>query len=591
MQQHKKYKAGFHYILSPHFNIYQEIQLDIQSPENLQNGRDIWQTVKYIRGDMFLPGMSQEAVRLLSPGYTYLSKFILDVLGFDPMVLMNMGIILLGFSTFLHYVANSLHSYAEQICLSSVHIYDNDPLYKQVMGWMTDHQFSTRRFHSSRAISSRSGTGEGNDDETVNPAHGETFNYGADTLVSYHSIARRTHVKLQPFQVACIFRHRGRWFRFAHKEGSGQGQPYYASNKPSERGHITVQCLSLSTAPLLALLQEAQTYSLEKTVRKTNICRAMSEGENYMYWATFTSRPPRHISTVILDKEKKRAILKDINEYLHPVTRQWYANHGIPCRRGYLFSGAPGTGKTSLSSALAGIFGLDIYVLSLQDSDLNDTHLMRLMSTVPSRCIVLLEDVDAAGLSRPEDKKAPESSSTEPSSQRRSSSSHHQRSRTESRSASCSKRSTTALSKASVTLSGLLNAIDGVCSPEGRILVMTTNAPESLDRALVRPGRIDMHVEFELPSREELRELFVSMYSDIDENGQPTVQRDIGQENLTEMASLFAQALPEKTLSMAAVQGFLLHYKRDPMGAVEEAEKWADETVRKMSKGGLEGLD
>ncbi|KAL2000180.1 hypothetical protein VTN02DRAFT_3451 [Thermoascus thermophilus] len=546
---------------------------------------------KDIRGDMSLPGMSQEAIRLLSPGYTYLRKIIQGVLGFDPMVLVNIGIILLGCSTLVYYIASSLHGYAEQICLCSVCIHDDDPLYKQVMDWMTDHQFSTRRLRSSRAISIRSNTGEDNGDETVSPALGETFDSGADTLASYHSVARRTRVRLQPSQAACVFRHRGRWFRFAHREGSGQGQPYHASNRSSERerGHIAIQCLSLSTAPLLALLQEARTYSLEKTVRKTNICRAMSGGENSMYWATLTSRPPRHISTVILDREKKRALLDDMSEYLHPATRRWYANHGIPCRRGYLFSGAPGTGKTSLCSALAGVFGLDIYVLSLQDSDLNDAHLVRLLSTVPSRSIILLEDIDAAGLRRSEaDEEAPERSS---SSQQRRSSSHHRRSsRTESRSASSSQHGKA--SKASVTLSGLLNAIDGVCAPEGCILIMTTTttAPDSLDRALVRPGRIDMHVELELPSREELRELFVSMYSDIDDHGRPAAQRDIGQENLTEMASLFAQALPERTLGMAAVQGFLLRYKRDPMGAVEEAERWAEGMVREASRGDLEGF-
>ena len=65
---------------------------------------------------------------------------------------------------------------------------------------------------------------------------------------------------------------------------------------------------------------------------------------------------------------------------------------------------------------------------------------------------------------------------------------------------------------AGISLSGLLNAIDGVASHEGRVLIMTTNHPEKLDAALVRPGRVDRKVGFRLAMREEVRELFVRMY-------------------------------------------------------------------------------
>jgi chaperone BCS1 len=67
-----------------------------------------------------------------------------------------------------------------------------------------------------------------------------------------------------------------------------------------------------------------------------------------------------------------------------------------PFHRGYLLDGIPGSGKSSLIHAFAGELMLDIYVLSFSSSWINDLTLTTLMAHVPSRCIVLLEDLDAA---------------------------------------------------------------------------------------------------------------------------------------------------------------------------------------------------
>jgi chaperone BCS1 len=85
---------------------------------------------------------------------------------------------------------------------------------------------------------------------------------------------------------------------------------------------------------------------------------------------------------------------------LQPATARWYASRGILYRRGYLLYGPLGTGKTLLSVALAGIFGLSIYCVSLCETGLTELYLAALFDQLPERCVVLLEDVDTAGLRR-----------------------------------------------------------------------------------------------------------------------------------------------------------------------------------------------
>lgn len=89
-----------------------------------------------------------------------------------------------------------------------------------------------------------------------------------------------------------------------------------------------------------------------------------SRAEGGASWATHATRPARQLDTVILDSKQKQALIRDVNCYLSPASREWYETRGIPLRRGYLFHGPPGTGKSSLSFCLASIFGRMLHCLS-----------------------------------------------------------------------------------------------------------------------------------------------------------------------------------------------------------------------------------
>jgi hypothetical protein len=168
-------------------------------------------------------------------------------------------------------------------------------------------------------------------------------------------------------------------------------------------------------------------------------------------WRVLRDLPPRSLDSVILPAGHLDGITADLRQFLASETR--YATYGIPWTRGYLFHGPPGTGKTSTARALSASLGLDVYFLSLSDLD-NDAALNQLIGQVPPRAVLLLEDVDVAHAATDRDD-----------------------------------------TRKGVTLSGVLNALDGVVTPHGLIKVLTTNDRTQLDPALIRPGRADYEIE------------------------------------------------------------------------------------------------
>jgi len=127
-----------------------------------------------------------------------------------------------------------------------------------------------------------------------------------------------------------------------------------------------------------------------------------------------------------------------------------------------------------------------------------------------------------------------------------------------------------------ISLSGLLNAVDGVASAEGVVLIMSTNHPEKLDDALIRDGRVDLKIEFTLPRKEELRRLFIRMYRSPYETAVPA--------ELDDMAEAFATRLSENIFSAAEIQGFLLDRKNDAQDALAAVSQWAKDKMAAKAK-------
>lgn len=182
-------------------------------------------------------------------------------------------------------------------------------------------------------------------------------------------------------------------------------------------------------------------------------------------WQQLSSRVPRPLETVVLEKGLRDELVEDLSTFLNQESR--YAKLGIPWHRGYLFHGPPGTGKTSLPQALASHFDLEVNYVPLGDVK-SDTALANLLSDVDDREILLLEDIDTVRAARTRD-------------------------------------SDDEVEK--VTLNGLLQALDGVTTPHGLIVFMTTNHRDRLEPALVRSGRVDVERYFGFADQHQVEEI------------------------------------------------------------------------------------
>ncbi|XP_042683100.1 mitochondrial chaperone BCS1 isoform X2 [Centrocercus urophasianus] len=255
---------------------------------------------------------------------------------------------------------------------------------------------------------------------------------------------------------------------------------------------VTFTALGTNREIFFNILQEARELALQQ-----------QEGRTIMYTAIGTEwrqfgfpRRRRPLSSVVLEKGVSERLVEDVKEFID--NPKWY-----------------------IERALAGELQHSICLLSLSDRSLSDDRLNYLLSVAPQQSIILLEDVDAAFISR-------DLAAENPAMYQ---------------------------GMGRLTFSGLLNALDGVASTEARIVFMTTNYVDRLDPALVRPGRVDLKQYVGHCSRGQLVRMFQRFYPE---------QPPAAAEQFAEQALAVS-----KQISAAQVQGHFMLYKTDPGGAIE----------------------
>ncbi|KAF7325506.1 p-loop containing nucleoside triphosphate hydrolase protein [Mycena kentingensis (nom. inval.)] len=287
--------------------------------------------------------------------------------------------------------------------------------------------------------------------------------------------------------------------------------------------------------------------------------------DNLGTWAPALFKSRRDMATLILPSGVKEMLVQDAWEFLE--NKEWYMAAGVPYRRGYLLYGDPGTGKSSTVHALAGELGVPIYVISLSSPRLDDFLLGSLLRATTPKSILLLEDIDCAFPTGGRDDAPlhnfpPNLGPNQPQVQQ------------------------VQAPRSKVTLAGLLNALDSIVSEEGRLTFATTNHIEKLDRALIRPGRMDVKIRYSLAATDQIREMFTRFYptkadcadadSESAESG-PTP-------TIAALAERFAAAVPAGEYSIADLQGYLLGHKKEPQAAVEQVGAWIGVQVRERAE-------
>ncbi|XVE87413.1 hypothetical protein DITRI_Ditri18aG0115600 [Diplodiscus trichospermus] len=247
----------------------------------------------------------------------------------------------------------------------------------------------------------------------------------------------------------------------------------------------------------------------------------------------WTSRPviiqhPMTFETLAMNGDLKKILMDDLDRFMN--SKEYYQQIGKVWKRGYLLYGPPGTGKSSLIAAMANHLNFDIYNLNLSAVS-SDLALQNLLLSMGNHSILVIEDIDCSvklqnresGLDQPVKYK-----------------------------------------QNKVTLSGLLNFFDGIlsCCGEGKILVATTNYKDRIDPALLRAGRMDMHIHMTYCTFSAFEQLALK-YLEISDH------------------SLFhhiEKLLPKVKVSPAEVAGELMK-TRDPKASLEGLIKHLEEKL------------
>jgi chaperone BCS1 len=267
-----------------------------------------------------------------------------------------------------------------------------------------------------------------------------------------------------------------------------QSQAVENARSSMERDIIEITMLGRSRKVFDYIFEEIK----QKNSRKGEFVVFRYNGE---YWARTIPQIKRNLNTVFLKKDTKENLLEFITNF--KSRESWYISHGLSYQTGFLLYGPPGCGKTSFVKAIASHFDMNLYILPMSHFH----SIGHALFEIPNHSIVLIEDIDTDLAVSKSDSFLDSKKVIE----------------TERPTSGKSIKPAEPSSKKSFTFtsfSDVLNAIDGIISSHGRIIVATTNHIEKLDPALIRNGRFDLKIEVDYADIDVVKQFFKVYYPD-----------------------------------------------------------------------------
>ncbi|CAO3608827.1 unnamed protein product [Mucor hiemalis] len=317
--------------------------------------------------------------------------------------------------------------------------------------------------------------------------------------------------------------------------------PSSFTEKIDYKGHtVTVEFVESTTdniEHLLLTMNSPDTKLLHVIIEEWSTRTKVEEVNRYIYradgtcWTYQRNLSERSFESVHLRDGQKELLTRDMKTFRKRA--DWYHKRGISHRRGYLLYGPPGTGKTSTIQAIATALDMNVAFVSLSSVASNET-LSQLVSNLPSDCIMVMEDIDHL---------------FSPIKTKDSDGGH-----------------------SSLTISGLLNVLDGMQSNEGSMIFMTCNTIEKIEPALLRPGRIDLKIKLDYAAPEQILGTFWRFMDLDDKTSEPLEPEE--RAKVEKLADKFVSLIPVYTVTTAEIQGFFVD-----MLLEANANQWEREDV------------
>ncbi|KAK7316376.1 hypothetical protein VNO77_35375 [Canavalia gladiata] len=315
------------------------------------------------------------------------------------------------------------------------------------------------------------------------------------------------------------------------------------------------------------VLNEGKAISIQNRTLKLYTNNPSNDWYGYKRtkWSHITFEHPARFDTLAMDPKKKEEIVNDLVKFRSG--KEYYAKIGKAWKRGYLLFGPPGTGKSSMIAAMANFMNYDVYDLELTAVKEN-TELRKLLIETSSKSIIVIEDIDCSIDLTGQRKKKKEKEKDEDEEQQQPKNPVKKAEEEEKK-------------ESKVTLSGLLNFIDGIWSACGgeRIIIFTTNFVEKLDPALIRRGRMDKHIEMSYCGFEAFKILAKNYLDVVDESHSlfPKIEKLLGETNMTP-ADVAENLMPKSLVEDSDT------CLKNLVESLEEAKKKAEEEAKKKAE-------